>query len=286
MFHIKTKARYLTHGFKTKAQLFSVLPPLALGCGAVFLFPAALCAVYGAKTVFAGSPVYGLLQRYPWTGRAMTAALFTAAGLCAVAYFSLRFTLKALFYYRTDKNQIRPAHFLSFKAGVKALACGATLFCLKTGTVLLLLTPALGTLLLTAALLFLGALTKPLLFLGAGTALVQIAAALATGYVLNRRYCLTSYLLYLNPLMRVKEAVSSGVLLMRGKLLFSAACGLAALPWRALCLFSVTRPFAYSYTRLMDAVMCETLFAEDKYRPGVPTVCFIINKNSRFSVEN
>ena len=283
MFEIKTKARYLTHGIKTKARLFSFLPLLSLACAAVLGLTGALCAVYGASEVFAGTLVSGMLGRYPWTAKALTAGLFAAAGLCLIARFSLSFTLRAIFFHRTDKNQTRPVSFVSFGAGVKALACETALFFLKTGTVLVLLIPAAGTVLLTLALLRAGTLTKPLLVFGAAAAAAQGAAALAAGYVLNRRFCLTRYLLYLNPLMGVRAAVGSGVLLMRGKLCFAAGCGLAALPWRLGCLFAPTRPFAYSYVRLIDAAMCERLFAEDKYRPGVPAVCFIIDRRSRFT---
>ena len=99
--------------------------------------------------------------------------------------------------------------------------------------------------------------------------------------MISGRYCLTRYLMYLNPLLPVREAIRNSVLLTRGKRGLAAACRLSMLPWHFLCLFSFTRPFAFAYTRLTHAVLCETVYAEDKTKAGRPAAVFLINQATR-----
>lgn len=285
MFAIKTRARWLTHGAKTKTMLLSFLPVAALAGAAVSIFLAVMTAAYGAITVFETYPFVSLLVRIPALAKAVPGAFFCLGALFLLGFSAARFTLLAAFYYRTDHNQTRPVRFLSLKMGIRAFACTAQLFFRKTGWALALGSPAL----LTAVSLFFllrRGLPPMLFFAGAGLAAGQAVTAAGAYFVLTGRYCLTRYLLYLNPLMPVKEAISSGVLLTRGKRFFTAACRLSALPWRVLCLFSFTRPFAYAYTRLIHAVLCETIFAEDKTKIKQPAVVFLIGRKTGMEPAN
>ncbi len=281
MFAIKTRARYLTHGVKTKAALFSLLPKAARAGWAASLLMGVLCAAYGADTVFSDTPVLYCfrseiaISAAPW-------AFFLTAVLFLLFHRSLRFALMALYCRSADKNQPRAGAFISLKTGVKALYCDLRLGLLKCGWAALLLLPAAVT---GASLFFLLQKGLPASLLAAGTALcaLQALSGLAAAYCVNRRYCMTRYLLYLNPLMRVNDAVSSGVLLTRGKRGLAALCGLSALPWKALGLFLPARPFCRAYTSLLNTVLCETVYAEDKTKVNAPTVTFYIGKNTKIS---
>ena len=280
MFAIKTRARYLTHGVKTKAALFSLLPKAAFAGCAASLLTGVLCAAYGADTVFADTPVS------PWFRSEFTVnAAPWAFVLSAILFFlfnrSLRFALLALYFRSADKNQPRASAFISLKTGVKALRCDLRLGLLKCGWTALLLLPAGVT---GASLFFLLQKGLPTSLLAVGIALcaLQALSGVAAAYCVNRRYCLTRYLLYLNPLMRVTDAVSSGVLLTRGKRGLAALCGISALPWKALGMLLPARPFCRAYVSLLNTVLCETVYAEDRTKVNAPAATFYIGKNTKF----
>jgi hypothetical protein len=281
MFAIKTKARWLTHGAKTKTMLLS-LPPLAAGSAAAVCFLlAGMTAFYGAAAVFETYPFAPFLAAVPALAQAVPALFFTLGALFTLCRSALWFTLLASFYYRTDQNQTRPVRFLSLKMGARALACTAQLTVRKCGWGLLLFSPALLTAGTLYALLRFRGLPPVLFYAGAGLAFGQTAAGAGAYFVLTGRYCAARYLMYLNPLLGVREAIRSSVLLTRGKRGLAAAVRLSMLPWQALCLFSLTRPFAFSYVRLTHAVLCETVYAEDKTKVGKPAVTFLVNGRTR-----
>ncbi|MBQ6021920.1 MAG: hypothetical protein IJL25_03220 [Clostridia bacterium] len=281
MFAIKTRARYLTHGVKTKAALFSLLPKAACAGCVSSLLMCVLCAVYGADTVFSDTPVSRWFQSEIAVNAAPWAFVF-AAVLFLLFHRSLRFALLALYYRCADKNQPRAGAFISLRSGVRALSCDLRLGLMKCGWAALLLLPAAAT---GASLFFLLQKGLPASLLAAGIALcaLQTLSGLIAAYCVNRRYCLTRYLLYLNPLMRVNDAVSSGVLLTRGKRGLAALCGMSALPWKALGMLLPARPFCRAYVSLLETVLCETVYAEDKTKVNAPAVTFYIGKNTKIS---
>lgn len=280
MFAIKTRARYLTHGVKLKALLLALLPAAAGVSAGSCLLSGALGLVFGAQAL--DTPFGALLAKHPWARAALPWTLLGCGGLFLLWFFALKFTLRAFFYYRTDRNQSRPQSFISLKSGLRALGCEAAVFIRRAGWLALLEAPGAATLTGLWLLLKNAGLSPALLWAGLGLGLGQLAAGAAGAYILRQRYFLAPYLMYLNPLLSPKEAVRSGVLLTKGRLLFCAACRFSALPWRALALLGAARPFAFSYVRLIDAVLSETLFAEDKRKINAPAAVFYVDKTSRF----
>ena len=204
MFMIKTKARWLTHGAKTRVMLLSFLPLAAFMCAALCFFTAAMTAVYGAQAVFEGFAFPAPLLSSAAFARALPWAFFCAGALFTLCGAAARFTLLAAFYHRTDETQTKPARFLSLRMGARALGCTVQLFLRKCGWAALLLSPALLTAGTLTWMLRLSGL-PPLLFLaGAGLTAGQTAAACAVYFFIAGRYCLTRYLLYLNPLLGVR----------------------------------------------------------------------------------
>ncbi len=282
MFAIKTRARYLTHGIKTKAMLFSLLPQAALiGC-AVSLLTGTLCAAYGTGAVFAGSPAEGIF-RSAAAAKATPWLCFIASLLFLIWFRALRFTLRAVYYHQADANQLPPRSFISLKTGLRTLYCDLQLGLRKSGWFALFLLPAGITALLLWLILRRRGLPAPLLFAGAALAGLQLLCGAATAFFVNRRYCLTRYLMYLNPMIRVRDAITSGVLLTRGRRGLAAACRLSALPWQALRFFAPARPFGNAYAALLDTVLCETIFAEDKTKIKAPAVTFFIGKKTKIT---
>ena len=282
MFSIKTRARYLTHGVKTKAMLFSLLPLTALlGC-AVSLLTGALCAAYGTGAVFAGSPAEELL-RGRIAAKAAPWICFIAAMLFFIWFRALRFTLRAVYYHHADANQLPPHSFISFRTGLRTLYCDLQLGLRKSGWFALFLLPAGITALSLWLVLRRRGLSFPLLIAGAALTGIQLLCGAGTAFFVNRRYCLTRYLMYLNPLIGVRDAITSGVLLTRGSRGLAAVCRLCALPWQALRVFAPARPFGSAYAALLDTVLCETVFAEDKTKVRAPAVTFYIGKKTKIS---
>ena len=258
MFRIRTEARILSHGIKLKASALRLLCAFALAGAAVSLLLLLLCVCYGAPAVFAGyafvsSP--GMCRALPW--------LLAAAFLLYTLFFcALRAALSAVFFSRADPAGARPARFFTLAAGVRELCCALQIFLRGAGWALLFGSPAAVTAVCLSVLLRGEGLPAAALYAGAGLCAAQFLAAGAASFLLCGRYSMTRYLLYLNPLLGVKEAVRSGVLLTRGRLLRVAACRLSLLPWQLLRLFAPARPFAFAYTRLAGAVLCRRMYKD------------------------
>ena len=277
LFTVKTKARFLTHGMKTKATLYALLPLPARAGETLSLLTAALCAAYGPEKVFEGWTLFGSPVRPPRAA----ALLFLLAGmLFALFYHALHFTKTAAFYYRTDRNQPRPRCFISLRWGARALYCSALIAARNVGWLLLLCLPGSATA-AALGLMLLKGIPARLFYAGALLSAAQIFAGAAGAFLLSRRYALTRYLMYLNPLLPVREAIRSSALLTRGRLTRAALGELSFLPWRALCLFGPARPFAAAYAGLLSACLCEALYAEDKTRVKTPAVVFLIGKKTK-----
>ena len=283
MFAIKTRARYLTHGAKIGAAFFSLLPKAALsGCAVCFLY-GALCSVYGADAVFGALPAASFLRAHPAAAAAAVWLLFGASVLLFLFSRALRFALLAYYYHKADPNQPRAHCFISLRTGVRSLYCDLQLGLRRCGWLALLLLPAAVTGVVLYVLLRFRGLNVTLFAAGCALTAAQAATGAAAAFFVNRRYCMTRYLMYLNPMMRVKDAVRNGVLLTRGKRAAAALCRLSALPWMVLSAFLPARPFCRAYVSLLDAVLCETLFAEDKTKVCAPAATFYIGKSSEFT---
>lgn len=282
-FGIRARARLLTHGIKGKTLLFSVFPVITLFGAAISGLMAILCGCYGAGTVFEGYAFAPFLKTHPALRAAAPLLFGLAAALFLLFHSAFRFALQAVFFYRTAPELFRPTSFLSFPRGGRMLICDLLLALRRGGAFFLLLTPCCAT--LGAILLQLRGQGMPprLLSTGLILALAQFLCAGAAAFVLNGRYFLTKYLLYLNPLLPARDAIHSSVLLMRGRLALTARCRIGTLPWHLLRLFWPTRPFAACYTGMLRAVLCETLYGEDKTKGNRPAVQFFIHKKTVFS---
>gem|GEM_PF-2930703 len=284
MFQVKTKARFLSHGAKTKGVLYLLLPSAALFGALISGLYFALCAVYGAKTVFEGWIIADLLESDS-AENTVKYFFFISFVLFLTFFSSLRFTGRAYFYYKTDKNQSRPKSFISFKTAGKSAWSEVYLFSIKSAYMTLFLLPgiiSLGALYFTA---YKEGLSRLILYSGTAAVLLQLLSAIASAFVFFGRYYMTEYLLYLNPLMSVREAVLSSSMLMRGKLLKTALFRIQTIPWRISELFIPAFPFSFSYLSFLRAVMCEKIFAEDKTKVNSPAVSFYIDKKSKFFEE-
>ncbi len=260
MFYIKMRARYLSHGIKLKAALFSALfSAAALCCGVCFLL-AALCFAYGSPAVFGDTP----LLRNAWLHAVLPWALLLLGSVLAVFCFSLRFACRALYFYRTDETQRRPESFIGVKSGLRALGCAVYALPRRLGWAALTLSPGCVTLYALPAFLKTTGLPRGLFVSGLALAAVQLTAGALAAFVLWQRYLTAAYLLYLNPLLPAREAVRSAALLSRGRLLYAAVSRVKMLPWRVLTVFGAARPFARAYVGLQEALLCRQLYSQTK----------------------
>ncbi|MCH5197740.1 MAG: DUF975 family protein [Oscillospiraceae bacterium] len=282
MFEVKTRARILTHGSKTKGVLLLILPAAAFTGLIISVLLFILCSYYPAETVFEGWFFSQTIKNNPAFSVFIKYFFLFCSVLFLLFFSSLRFTLMAYFYYRTDKNQSRPKSFISLKTGAKNFRCGAFLFLIKTAYFALFLLPGAISSAVIYMLVNSRGIPAATLYTGLAVSFIQLIAAIAAAFIFFGRYYMTEYLLYLNPLMSVREAVISSASLMRGKLFSTALFRLQMIPWLALKQVIFILPFALSYSSLLRAVMREKIFAEDKTKVNSPAVSFYINKKSKF----
>ena len=231
----------------------------------------ALCLYSGAPAVFGDCPFARGLFARPGAARALPWLLLAAGVLFLWLYGTLRGRLLAAFYTRAAGASPAPAHGFP-RTGVRTLLCDALTALKKAGWLALLSLPAAGTALCGYLLLCAGALTPPLLVCGAALTGMQLCAGAVCAFIISRRYCLTHYLLYLHPHMRLRDAFAHSVLLTRGKRLRTAAYAALTLPWLFFGLLPPAAPFVFVYTGLIRAVVCETLRreAETPHAPAEP----------------
>lgn len=260
MFETKTRARNLSHGAKITALLLGELIFLS-GFG---LFICLLCAVmvlaYSPKTVFAGFVFEPYLpQGALWRG--VVFFLFLGfAFLFLLFEKSFKFSYKAYFYHLEDHHTPGAAAFLSLKAGMRILACDTLLFLREALLFALFSLPAA----LTAGAVLLAlrgrGITRELFIFGIALSVFQRLAGATVSFIFTRRYALTHFLLFLNPLISPAEAISSSVLLTRGRLLPITKLSVVSFPWIASCVFILPIPFAMAYTSLIKSVTYRQIY--------------------------
>ncbi|MBQ7638765.1 MAG: DUF975 family protein [Clostridia bacterium] len=279
MFEVKTRARVLTRGAKIKGTLlfFAAALPFAGFVLSALLF--LLCAFYGPEKTL---ETWEIMKRYPnLCSNGATAFFLLSAVLFLLFFSSLRFAGKAWFYYITDRNQSRPKSFISLKTGAKMLYCGVLTRIKELAFFALLCAPGLVSAMLVFIFMNGKGIPETALYFGAAATAAQLFSGAVGAFIVSGRYYMTEYLLYLNPLMGVKDAVRSSSGFMRGKLFSTALFRLGMLPRLITEFFPFSFPFAHSYVSLLHAVMREKIFAEDKTKVKSPAVTFYIDKKSR-----
>lgn len=242
---------------------------------------------YLITAVFFTASYFGFfLDVFPEEERTMLSWMSLSGGaLCFVLSVLFSFYAKSKIYYSLDRTQTRPKRVLTVRYAAKAVCCRILTGVRKLLWALLFFAP------FALSVYIAPAVSEK----GKGFGGVEPVAAAAQGVlflcgilfysVTSARYCLSDYVLYLNPLIPAREAVVSSARLTEGKLLYIAVQRLSMLPWLLSELLLVPLPFAAVYRRYFGAVLCERIYGEDKRvrRMKEPAVTFYIGKQSRFA---
>ncbi len=250
----------------------------------MFFMTGLLCAVYCAENVLDG--VFSLAgSKVPPVPDGVFAGIcFALAAFLAVCAASLRFTLRARFYYTADKNQARPGGFLSFSSGVRYINYRVRETVKKAGVFLKFTAPFWAECFVVAVWLKIYGARKITVFLCFLLLLVSLLASLVCTYVRCRCWDEGVYLMYLNPRLPPKEALSSAEEKTAGKLIALAVCRLSTLPKRLACLLLLPLPVLLPRVGVFSALVCEKIYGEDKRKVKQPAVTFYINKKTKMEL--
>ena len=258
--------------------LRACVPAVLALLGTVTVVPAALCLFYGTGTVLANAGLAWLAG--PYMNVLIPAALLAAGTLIFLFAFAFAFYAKAWVYFTLDRNQTRPKSLLKPSQALRYVRCRVGVAARRALWFALYALPAA----VLAAVLYLSdsaGWTEGVFAVLCAADAVFALAGLAFFAVASSAYCLTDYLLYLNPLLPPGEAIRSSVDLTRGRLPAIAARRLSRLPWLLAGLLVLPAPFAFVYRRFCAAALCERLYGEDKRKAPSPAVVFYVSRRSR-----
>ena len=271
-------ARKKMRGQIAVSCLRACVPAVLALLGTVTVVPAALCLFYGTGTVLANAGLAWLAG--PYMNVLIPAALLAAGTLIFLFAFAFAFYAKAWVYFTLDRNQTRPKSLLKPSQALRYVRCRVGVAARRALWFALYALPAA----VLAAVLYLSdsaGWTEGVFAVLCAADAVFALAGLAFFAVASSAYCLTDYLLYLNPLLPPGEAIRSSVDLTRGRLPAIAARRLSRLPWLLAGLLVLPAPFAFVYRRFCAAALCERLYGEDKRKAPSPAVVFYVSRRSR-----
>lgn len=284
MYELKIKAARLCRGIRFRCFLLS-LAFLAVGLSSLLFFlTGVMCAFYGSENILDGVAAWIGIRPAAGYDAAVSAVSWGIAAFFFVCASSLLFTLKAEFCFAADKNQSRPASFLSWRSGVRYIRYQIRAAVKKTLILLRFLLPF--ALELASALLFLSlagvsAVDAVLL---ACLLILSLAVSLGAAFVWCRQYDAGVYLLYLNPMLSPGDALRSSEEKTAGRLLGLACCKLRMLPKKLSCVLLLPALFAVPLTGVSAALISEKIYGEDKRKVKQPAVTFYINKKTKMEL--
>ncbi|MBQ7689095.1 MAG: hypothetical protein IJT27_07770 [Clostridia bacterium] len=280
MYAVKIRALMLNKNVAKRACGYGLLAFFAASSAAVSFLLAGLCVAYSPDALFEGYPLYAAAAAFLppfFFGLALTAA----GVLFSVFAAAFSFAFRAVFYHAEDPVRHRPARFLFFLAGVKFLYCSLTLAAKKTGTLFFLLLPPAVTAAAIRLLLRFYGLPPAVLKTGMGVVAAQTLLSAVGAWILNGRTVPVRYLLYRDPLLKVRRAIKEAEQITNGKLLYTARVRLSLAPWFFAAFLLLPLPFAVSHRGLSMAVLCAGLCGETPQNAASPGVVFYIDRQSK-----
>ncbi|MBQ6420613.1 MAG: hypothetical protein IJK02_06045 [Clostridia bacterium] len=280
MLRFRLQVRKMLRG--RRMRLFFGAFPLLIAsvCAGSCFFAAGLSFLYGGS-VFADGALYAFFLRRG-IPQALPAVFLLAACLDLLIAAAFGFTYLGAVYHILDKNLPDPLSGLSFRAGARFLYCEAQIVLRRFGFSLVSRLPAAITLLSLQWVLQAYGLSPWVTNAGLLIVLCQLLFAQAVGFVMGGRYLLAPFLLYQNPMLGVREALASSILLTKGRLLAVARVRRATFWRRCACFLLLPLPFVLPVLMCTDALLAARLYAEDLHKRKVPAVVFYIDRRSVF----
>lgn len=282
MYALKLKTAGLCRGIRLKCFLLGLAFFTVLLCFLICLSAGIMCAAYGAENAFGLPTAFFDFFSGAALNASVSVLLVAAAIFFAVCAASLCFALKTEYYYAADKNQSRPAGFVSFGSGVRYLSYKAVVFVKKSKLFARFMLPFFIGLLIAAVVLKVWGMDRLTLYISLAALVFLFVYGCFCFYVWCRQYDEGIYLMYLNRMLSARDAALSSEEKTAGRLLQLAAYRVSLLPRKLGCLMLLPLPFFMTFAGVFSGLVCEKLYGENKRRVKIPAVTFYINKKSRF----
>lgn len=280
LFRIKIHARELIRGKSIHSFLLFFSPLLTFLCGIFCLTVSLMCFFYGNKACLGSLRVFPYIQ-----GLSFAVPLFFLFAACVLFLFTgaLLAVRKAFFFHLADKTSLSPVSNISVRFAFRYLKKSIILFFIKLLWFVCFFSPfAVCCALIFFRLSSQGLSKSIFIILSVLAAIFLITGALFFSVSLCR-FSLTDYILCTNPKISALEAIRASVLLSAGKTAYILRSKFLCLPWRIAGMSFLIFPFAYAYSTMINALVCEKCYGENKYKKSAQSnaVTFIIDNKTK-----
>lgn len=280
LFRIKIRARELIRGKSIHSFLLFFSPLLTFLCAVFCLSVSLMCFSYGNEACLGSLRIFPYIQRLSlgiplfFLFAALVLFLFTSA-LLAVR--------KAFFFHLADKTSLFPVRNISVSLSFRYLRKSIILFLIRILWFICFFSPFTVCCAVIFSHLSSQGLSKSIFIILSVLALIFLVAGALFFSVSLCRFFLTDYILCTNPKISALEAVRASVLLSAGKTAYILRSKLLVLPWRIAGMSFLVFPFAYAYSTMISALVCEKCYGENKYKKTAQSnaVTFIIDSKTK-----
>lgn len=280
LFRIKIHARQLIKGKSIHAFLLFFSPLLTLLCTVFCLAIFVMCLAYGNEACLGRLAIFPLIQNLSFfvplffLGAAFILFLFTSALIA---------TRRAFFFHLADKTSISPVSNISVRFAFRYLKKSVLLFAIKLLWLICFFSPFSVCCAVIFSSLSSDGISKSIFIILSVLALLLFITGALFFSVSLCRFSLTDYILCTNPKISAIEAIRASVLLSEGKTAYILRSKLLVLPWRIAGMSFLIFPFAYAYSTMINALVCEKCYGENRYTKASKNsaVTFIIDSKTK-----
>ena len=246
-----------------------------------------ICVLFSGFMVFSVSffgmdAVFGYFSREIQT--ALTVLCVISCAVLLLFYFLFSFYSKAVFFSLSDDSSVSPLSVCSFRCAVRYMKCRFTVAIYKLLWAIFFFSPGMLTLLFTLSQIILsGEMIKSSFAVLIMATVIMLLGGAVFFFVVASRYFLTDYLLYISPMQPVREAVSSSVMLLRGRLIYVSLLRLYLAFSSVAAVVPLLLPRCAVLYRCMRVLACERLYGKRCIKNKAVPVVFYINRKSVFS---
>ena len=280
LFRIKIHARELIRGKGLHSFLLFFSPLLTLFSAMFCLTLSVMCFAYGNEACLGEIALFGYIQ-----GLSFSVPLFFLFISFILFLFTsaLTATRKAFFFHLADKTVPSPVSNISVRLAFRYLKKSILLFAIKLLWLICFFSPFAVCCAVIFSFLSSGGISKSIFIILAIFALLLFITGAFFFSVSLCRFSLTDYILCTSPKISAVDAIRASVLLSEGKSAYILRSKLLVLPWRIAGMSFLIFPFAYAYSAMINALVCEKCYGENKYKKAAigSTVTFIIDSKTK-----
>lgn len=280
LFKIKIHARELIRGKSIHSFLLFFCPLITFFCAIFCLILSVMCIAYGNEACLGGLAVFPYIQNMT-----LSVPLFFFCAACILFLFTsaLTATKKAFFIHLADKTALSPISNISVRFAFRYLKKSIILSAIRLLWLICFFFPFSACCALITLLLLSEGISKSIFILMSVLALLLFITGAVFFSVSLCRFSLTDYILCTSPKISALEAIRASVLLSEGKAAYILRSKILVFPWRIAGMSFLIFPFSYAYSTMINALVCEKCYGENRYKKNTQssTVTFIINSKTK-----